>query len=209
MPPAGEQVTGRIARVSEVSRPPGQRASSPASETPTEAARSMVVIVAATRAEQARLLASLPPDVAVLLAPTVELAEQLLQGLSPVLPEPARPARPVTRLVPAPVPVPVAPQLSVRAEERSVCVGDRVVRLTRLEFALLRVLSSEVGRVWSFAELIRRIWGTGYVGDGAQVRAVVKRLRRKLADVEAPVAIETIRAAGFRLVETSPAPTDD
>ena len=40
---------------------------------------------------------------------------------------------------------------------------------------------------------------TGFVGDGAQVRAVVKRLRRKLAEAQAPVMVETVRGSGFRL----------
>ena len=45
--------------------------------------------------------------------------------------------------------------------------------LTPLEFALLQTLSLDQTRVWSFAELSRRVWATGFVGDGAQVRAVV------------------------------------
>lgn len=145
-------------------------------------ATSLVVIVAPTRAEQQRLLAHVPDDVAVLIAPTREHAEEILH----TLPAPA-------------APVPARTPLTVVADERVVCVGDRRVRLTPLEFALLRVLTSDPAHVWSFAELSQRVWGTAYVGDGAPVRAVVKRLRRKLVEAEAPVAIETVRGAGLRL----------
>ena len=140
----------------------------------------LVVIVAPSRAEQARLLASVPEDVAVLLAPTRERAEQLLHTLPPP-------------------PALERPSLTVVADERVVCVGDRRVRLTPLEFAMLRVLTSDPAHVWSFGELARRVWTTEHVGDGAQVRAVVKRLRHKLAEAQAPVVIETVRGAGFRL----------
>lgn len=150
-----------------------------ASDVPSAA---LVVIVAATRAEQQRLLASVPEDVAVLLAPTRERAEELLRTLPPA------PATALER-----------PPLTVVADERVVCIGDQRVRLTPLEFAMLRVLTSDPAHVWSFAELSRRVWTTGHVGDGAQVRAVVKRLRRKLAEAHAPVVIETVRGAGFRL----------
>lgn len=149
---------------------------------PDAPSAALVVIVAATRAEQARLLASVPEDVAVLLAPTRERAEQLLHTLPP-------PAAPVQE----------RPPLTVVADERVVCVGDRRVRLTPLEFAMLRVLTSDPAHVWSFGELARRVWTTEHVGDGAQVRAVVKRLRHKLAQAQAPVVIETVRGAGFCL----------
>lgn len=149
-------------------------------------APSMVVIIAACRAEQQRLLASVPEDVPVLVTTSAEQAEELLHTL-PAGPDPA-------------------PGLTVRAAERTVCWGgDRSVRLTPLEFALLQTLSQDQSRVWSFPELSRRVWATGFVGDGAQVRAVVKRLRRKLAEAQAPVLVETVRGAGFRLA-TRPGP---
>lgn len=178
----------------ELARPAGvhlaglARAGMPSPVPPTLPAQapSMVVIIAASRAEQQRLLASMPEDVPVLVTTSAEQAEELLHTF------PAAPAPP--------------PGLTVRAAERTVCWGgDRSVRLTPLEFALLQTLSQDQGRVWSFPELSRRVWATGFVGDGAQVRAVVKRLRRKLAEAQAPVLVETVRGAGFRLA-TRPGP---
>lgn len=156
----------------------GSTAAGVPSVSPTPA--SLVVIVSPSREEQARLIGSLPPDVAVLLAPTAEHAEELLHTLQLSRPEPTL-------------------GCTLRPDERTVTFGDRFVRLTPLEFSMLRALASEPGRVWTFAELARTVWATGYVGDGAQVRAVVKRLRRKLAEADAPVCVETVRAAGLRL----------
>lgn len=138
---------------------------------------SLVVIVSPCALERARLVASLPPDVTVLVAPTVEHAEEALQTMT------------------------ADHDLGCRLldDQRAVSFGGGSVRLTPLEFSLLRVLASEPGRVFSFADLSQAVWSTGFVGDGAQVRAVVKRLRRKLVEAGAPVGVETVRAAGLRL----------
>jgi DNA-binding response OmpR family regulator len=146
----------------------------------------LVVVVAASRQERRRLLDSLPADATVLLAPSTERARAVLAALDG----------------PADA---TGPGLTVAEDEHAICLGDRRVRLTPLEFELLRVLGSDTDRVWSFADLAERVWDTPFVGGGAQVRAVVKRLRRKLADAEAPVAIETVRCAGFRLVDLTTA----
>lgn len=183
--PASAQVSQltRLTQVTQVSQRPA-------------AAPGLVVIVAACPAEQQRLLACLPADVPVLVTTSAEQAEQLLHTLPPS----AVPTQ-VTLSFPVPSSVPAGPAgPTVRAAERTVSwAGGHSVRLTPLEFALLQTLISDQGRVWSFAELSTKVWATGFVGDGAQVRAVVKRLRRKLAEAQAPVMVETVRGSGFRL----------
>lgn len=144
----------------------------------------LVVIVAATRAEQLEALAGVPEGPAVLVVPSQARAAELLGALRDAPRGPAAGPWGIT-VVPA---------------ERAVCCADRRVRLTPLEFALLGVLLQEQDRVWSMEELALAVWSTQWVGDGAAVRAVVKRLRRKLVQVEAPVQVENVRAAGFRLV---------
>lgn len=174
LPPDGPTWTGMA------SEPPCSR---------PDTAPTLVVIIASSRAEQQRLLASVPEDVPVLVTTSTEEAAALLPTLT--------------------VPPGTDPGPTVRPAERSVSWGcGSSVRLTPLEFALLETLSVEPGRVWSFVELSHRVWATGFVGDGAQVRAVVKRLRRKLADAQAPVLVETVRGAGFRLTST-PSPSID
>lgn len=147
--------------------------------------RPMVVVVAATRRERERLLASLPGDVAVVLAASRENAAELLRSGAGGAAYPSR-----------------GIGVDLDAEHRTVVWGGRVLRLTPLEFETLGLLSSDHQHVWSIAELTRDVWATGYVGDGAQVRSVIKRLRRKLALAGMPLEIRTVRGAGFQAVCT-------
>jgi hypothetical protein len=82
-------------------------------------------------------------------------------------------------------------------EDRTVAVGEQRVQLSPLEFGLLAVLSERPGRAVTRAELIKRVWGTTYVGGSNVVDVVVRSLRQKLG----PLAdrVETARGVGYRL----------
>jgi DNA-binding response OmpR family regulator len=80
----------------------------------------------------------------------------------------------------------------------AVCAG-REVALTPLEHDLLCCLAEDAGRTWSFDRLHEAVWGTRYVGAGANLHSVVKRLRRKLRQLGTSVGIDTVRGVGFRL----------
>ena len=146
--------------------------------------RPVVVVVAATRAERERLAGLLPDDVTVIVAPSRERAEALLRHC----PAAATACAAATY------------HLRMEPEVRRVCFGEAALSLTRLEFETLSLLTSDPEHVWSLVELSRSVWATGFVGDGAQVRSVIKRLRRKLTGAGAPLVIETVRGAGFRAV---------
>ena len=52
------------------------------------------------------------------------------------------------------------------------------------------LLTLNTGRIMTHELLLRRVWGEGHSGGSGAVRAIVKRLRRKLGDdVEAPAYI--------------------
>ena len=72
-------------------------------------------------------------------------------------------------------------ELAIDYERRRVAVAGRTVALTATEYELLRVLSVKPGRVWSYEALLREVWGEDDQGEQARVRAIVKKLRRKLA----------------------------
>lgn len=73
------------------------------------------------------------------------------------------------------------------------------LQLTERELQLLATLGSDLGRAWSFRGLVARVWGTTYYGDPTQVRSAIKRLRKKMSMAGAQVDIESVRGLGFRL----------
>ena len=91
-------------------------------------------------------------------------------------------------------------ELTIEYERRHVSVAGRPVRLTAMEFDLLRLLSVNAGRPVTYEAVLRRIWAGRDSGDEHAVRAFVKKLRRKLGDnAAAPAWIFTERGVGYRM----------
>jgi len=78
-----------------------------------------------------------------------------------------------------------------------VTVDGRTVDLTHQEFALLKFLSQNRGRVFSREQLLNRVWGVNYYGGSRTVDIHVRRLRMKLGPVADP--IETVRGVGYKM----------
>lgn len=79
-------------------------------------------------------------------------------------------------------------------------MGDVLLELTSLEFAVLLALARHTGRVLSREQLIEAVWGYEYHGDGRVVDAVIKRVRNKLREVaSSPDVIVTIRGLGYKI----------
>ena len=87
-------------------------------------------------------------------------------------------------------------------------VAGILVDLTDIEYRMLAELSANAGRIMSHEQLLRRIWGQNNSGGSGPVRAIVKRLRRKLGDdAGEPAYIFTKRRAGYWMErEDSPEP---
>ena len=84
------------------------------------------------------------------------------------------------------------------AKEEVFRQSDRV-HLTPTEFALLRELVTNRGKLLTHAHLLRRVWGHGYETETEYVRVYVRRLRAKLEDDGSPPLILTQPRAGYRL----------
>jgi two-component system KDP operon response regulator KdpE len=74
------------------------------------------------------------------------------------------------------------------------------VHLTPTEFALLRELATNRGKLLTHAYLLRRVWGHGYQTETEYVRVYVRRLRAKLDAGDAQPLIVTAPRAGYRFV---------
>ncbi|MFD0591436.1 winged helix-turn-helix domain-containing protein [Catellatospora coxensis] len=76
---------------------------------------------------------------------------------------------------------------------------DREVALTRLEHDVLLCLADVPGQVWTYERLHLEVWGNKHLGRGSDLHSVVRRLRRKLARLNAAVTVHAVRGVGFRL----------
>ena len=91
--------------------------------------------------------------------------------------------------------------VEVRPDEGSVRRGDQDVHLTRTEFRLLCELGANTGKVLSREQLLDRVWGYDYFGDGRLVDVHIRRLRTKVEEDPAnPRHVLTVRGMGYKLV---------
>ena len=71
-------------------------------------------------------------------------------------------------------------------------------QVTDVEYRILAELSANAGRIMTHEQLLRRVWGQDNKGGSGPVRAIVRRLRRKLGDdADDPTHIFTKRRAGY------------
>jgi DNA-binding response OmpR family regulator len=74
------------------------------------------------------------------------------------------------------------------------------VHCTRTEFRLLCELAANPNKVLSREQLLDRVWGYDYFGDGRLVDVHIRRLRTKIeADPANPRHILTVRGMGYKL----------
>ena len=89
--------------------------------------------------------------------------------------------------------------LTVDPAAREVHLDDQPVALTRLEFDLLDLLTSQPRRVFTKQQLLEHVWGSAAYRDDHVVAVHVANLRRKLGDdADNPRWIHTVRGIGFR-----------
>ena len=83
---------------------------------------------------------------------------------------------------------------------RQVTRGGQEVHLTPTEYDLLRVLTTEVGRVITHGNLLRTVMGRGYEDATGTLRVHIASLRKKLeANPARPRIIVTEPGIGYRL----------
>lgn len=84
-------------------------------------------------------------------------------------------------------------------DARRCFVNGEEIKLRKKEFALLRLLLENPGRVLTREVLIDRIWGSDYVGDTKTLDVHIKRLRAKIeVDPANPRHIVTVRGLGYK-----------
>ncbi|MGI6658677.1 MAG: response regulator [Dethiobacteraceae bacterium] len=92
--------------------------------------------------------------------------------------------------------------LEIDLFQHKVRVRDKEVDLTSKEFALLSLMASHPGRVFSREKLLEHVWGYDYYGDARTVDVHIRHLREKIEpDPAAPQLILTVWGAGYKFRE--------
>ena len=74
---------------------------------------------------------------------------------------------------------------------------DEALKLTPTEFALLKVLAVNAGRLVTQKQILLAVWGKDHASQGENLRVFINHLRRKLGDTGPQIINEP--AIGYRL----------
>ncbi len=89
--------------------------------------------------------------------------------------------------------------LVIDVQAHRVFCGDREVKLTKTEFAILRLLAENRGRLFSIDHIMDRIWDDVIVSSNTTM-VHIRKLREKLHDdPKNPKYIKTIWGMGYRM----------
>jgi DNA-binding response OmpR family regulator len=120
-----------------------------------------------------------------------ELAARVRANLRRVQRDAGRPAAATLRVA----------DLTISQVAGEVSRNGEPLNLTKTEFRLLCELAEHAGQVISRDQLLERVWGWEYVGEGRLVDTHLYRLRTKVEDDPAhPTVIVTVRGLGYKLV---------
>ncbi|MFC3039329.1 response regulator transcription factor [Virgibacillus xinjiangensis] len=88
-----------------------------------------------------------------------------------------------------------AGKLLIYRNERRLFWNGREQEVTTKEFDMLLLFAENINRAFSREELLTKVWGNDYFGSDRAVDDLVKRIRKKLADLP----LETVWGYGYRL----------
>lgn len=87
------------------------------------------------------------------------------------------------------------PPYTINSGSRIVSLGDLVIDLTSKEYEMLIYFSKNVGMALSREQILNKIWGNDYFGSDRVVDDLIRRLRKKLPELD----IETVYGYGYRV----------
>ena len=91
--------------------------------------------------------------------------------------------------------------LVVDLATRRVTVSGKEVKLSKIEYDLLRLLARHAGKVLTHRQILQEVWGTGHENDTHYLRVYIAHLREKLeSNPESPELILTELGVGYRFL---------
>ncbi|MGN6599325.1 MAG: response regulator transcription factor [Actinomycetales bacterium] len=94
--------------------------------------------------------------------------------------------------------------LTLDPDTREVRRGNRSLRLTRTEFALLELLMLNPRRVLTRERILQEVWGYDFPTTANSLEVYVGYLRRKTEAQGEPRLVHTVRGVGYVLREDAP-----
>ena len=82
-----------------------------------------------------------------------------------------------------------------------VCVDDKEIHLTPIEFKLLCLLARNTGKVLTHTYILKEVWGQALASDLPSLRVFMTTLRKKIEpDPAHPIYIQTHVGVGYRML---------
>lgn len=95
-----------------------------------------------------------------------------------------------------------AGELRLDLDKRLLYVGGEETHVTPMEYALLALFFTNIGKVLTTRQILKEVWGVGHGSDTQALRALMAGLRRKIEKNPAkPRYILTEIGVGYRLVD--------
>ena len=89
--------------------------------------------------------------------------------------------------------------LAIDFTERRVTVSAKEVKLSKIEYDLLKLLARHAGKVLTHRQILREVWGPGHEEDTHYLRVYIAHLREKIEiKPESPEFILTELGVGYR-----------
>ena len=91
------------------------------------------------------------------------------------------------------------PPFLLNTRNRTLEKNGQRIKLTQVEYSIMRVFMENPGKALSREEILDRVWGRDYFGELKIVDVNIRRLRLKIEDnVQNPVYITTVWGYGYK-----------
>lgn len=90
--------------------------------------------------------------------------------------------------------------IRIDSTQKTVSAGSIVIHLTKMEYSLFTVLHENINKPVTRLQIIERIWGRADYANYRTVDVYIRRIRKKIKQLENSYWIETVRDYGYILL---------
>ncbi len=97
----------------------------------------------------------------------------------------------------------VSGELTIDYDKRRVYIADKDIHLTQNEYKIVSLLAKYAGKVLTYDNIMKQIWGPNFQSDNQILRVNMANIRRKMEENPAePKYIYTELGVGYRMLES-------